>query len=297
VTVSNEGPRRSRSRASPSAAATPPTSTSSTTPRSHSHRASRGTITIEFAPTARIQGSDDRRGERRPRRVDRLGVAHGQRDRGGHQPRTDRRRRPLHSDSGRDALGERSRVLANDYDPDGDGIIAALSSSPSNGTRSMVVDGSFTYTPDEDFVGTDSFTYGPGDSDSTLTRRRSLSSPPDPNRGPTAVDDHYTVVQGENALGERPRRPRERRRPGRRFDHRGAIVVTLERNPEHGRRRKLHPTRPTGTSSGPTRSPTRPGRPRRGRTVRHDHYPSPPRPEPRTDRGRRPLHGGPGRER
>ena len=50
-------------------------------------------------------------------------------------------------------------VLGNDSDPDSDPLTAVLNTSVSNGTLTLNVDGSFTYTPDEDFEGTDSFTY------------------------------------------------------------------------------------------------------------------------------------------
>jgi len=51
-------------------------------------------------------------------------------------------------------------VLSNDSDPEGDPLTAALASSgPSHGTLSFFADGSFTYTPDQDFTGTDSFSY------------------------------------------------------------------------------------------------------------------------------------------
>jgi VCBS repeat-containing protein len=50
-------------------------------------------------------------------------------------------------------------VLANDTDVDGDGLFASVESAPSNGTLSLSVDGSFSYTPASGFVGTDTFTY------------------------------------------------------------------------------------------------------------------------------------------
>jgi len=50
-------------------------------------------------------------------------------------------------------------VLANDSDPDGDPLTAALESSPSNGTATLNGNGSFTYTPEPDFFGVDTFTY------------------------------------------------------------------------------------------------------------------------------------------
>jgi VCBS repeat-containing protein len=52
-------------------------------------------------------------------------------------------------------------VLANDSDPDGgpSSLIARNASDPANGTVALGADGSFTYTPDPGFTGTDSFTY------------------------------------------------------------------------------------------------------------------------------------------
>ena len=54
-------------------------------------------------------------------------------------------------------------VLANDADVDGDALTAVLVSDVSNGTLSLNADGSFIYTPDENFNGADSFTYTPND--------------------------------------------------------------------------------------------------------------------------------------
>ncbi|HBE66541.1 MAG TPA: hypothetical protein DDW52_00195 [Planctomycetaceae bacterium] len=50
-------------------------------------------------------------------------------------------------------------VLANDSDVDGDAITASLVDSPSSGSVILNADGSFTYTPDPGFAGSDSFTY------------------------------------------------------------------------------------------------------------------------------------------
>jgi VCBS repeat-containing protein len=54
-------------------------------------------------------------------------------------------------------------VLGNDSDPDGDPLSAILVSSPANGSLSLNADGSFTYTPNPNFNGTDSFTYQAND--------------------------------------------------------------------------------------------------------------------------------------
>ena len=54
-------------------------------------------------------------------------------------------------------------VLSNDSDPDGDALTAALVSGPSHGSLTLNSDGSFTYQPNEDFVGQDSFSYTASD--------------------------------------------------------------------------------------------------------------------------------------
>ena len=50
-------------------------------------------------------------------------------------------------------------VLSNDTDVEGDALTAVLASGPTNGALTLNADGSFTYTPEADFNGTDSFTY------------------------------------------------------------------------------------------------------------------------------------------
>jgi hypothetical protein len=55
-------------------------------------------------------------------------------------------------------------VLANDTDPDNDGLTALLGTGPSHAqTFALNGDGSFTYVPDPDFNGGDSFTYHASD--------------------------------------------------------------------------------------------------------------------------------------
>src|SRR5262249_7594571 len=50
-------------------------------------------------------------------------------------------------------------LLANDKDADGDPLAAALLSGPAHGTLTLNLDGSFSYTPDANYSGADSFTY------------------------------------------------------------------------------------------------------------------------------------------
>lgn len=52
-------------------------------------------------------------------------------------------------------------VLTNDFDPDGDNMTVntTLITSPNNGSVTIAEDGTYTYTPNTDFVGQDSFVY------------------------------------------------------------------------------------------------------------------------------------------
>ncbi len=50
-------------------------------------------------------------------------------------------------------------VLGNDADPDGDSLVSTLVAGPANGTVTVNADGSFTYVPNANFSGTDTFTY------------------------------------------------------------------------------------------------------------------------------------------
>lgn len=50
-------------------------------------------------------------------------------------------------------------VLANDSDPDGDPIMASISSTPDRGELTLNRDGSFVYLPQAGFAGTDKFEY------------------------------------------------------------------------------------------------------------------------------------------
>ncbi|HYR43605.1 MAG TPA: cadherin-like domain-containing protein, partial [Terriglobia bacterium] len=84
-------------------------------------------------------------------------------------------------------------VLANDTDPDHDVLSAVLVSGPSHGTATLNADGSFSYTPQAGFNGSDSFTYSAGDGIAVSTPAtvsitvRAVT--------PAANPDSYTVNQ------------------------------------------------------------------------------------------------------
>ncbi len=82
-------------------------------------------------------------------------------------------------------------VLSNDSDPDGDSLNAVKDTDPPNGTVTLNSDGSFTYTPDSGFVGTDTFTYhaNDGTANSNIVNVNIDVT----NDAPTAVDDSYVT--------------------------------------------------------------------------------------------------------
>ncbi|MCH8991305.1 MAG: tandem-95 repeat protein, partial [Acidobacteria bacterium] len=82
-------------------------------------------------------------------------------------------------------------VLTNDSDPDEDPLTVSGNSSPGNGTVSVNADGSFTYTPNADFFGTDSFTYTAFDGQSGDSATVTIEVVSTSNHLPVAVDDRY----------------------------------------------------------------------------------------------------------
>ncbi len=98
-------------------------------------------------------------------------------------------------------------ALANDTDPDGDALTAAVVSGPSNGTLTFNADGSFTYAPATNFNGSDSFTYrvvdGCGQS-STGTVHIAIGALNDPpsvqNQTPNVDEDSPLIVSAPGVL-------------------------------------------------------------------------------------------------
>jgi VCBS repeat-containing protein len=87
-------------------------------------------------------------------------------------------------------------VLKNDSDPNQDVIVPDVEASPQYGTLEMNTDGSFTYTPDENHHGTDTFTYqvSDGQNFSDVTTVTITVNPL--NDPPVAVADMYTTPAG-----------------------------------------------------------------------------------------------------
>jgi len=95
-------------------------------------------------------------------------------------------------------------VLANDSDPDGDALSVSGHTQGANGSVTYNGDGTFTYTPDADFSGTDSFTYTADDGQGNTTTGTvtvavdaSQDAPVVANDGST--DDGDAITQGGDA--------------------------------------------------------------------------------------------------
>src|SRR4029077_11924624 len=101
-------------------------------------------------------------------------------------------------------------VLANDSDPDNtDGITgnedtlhAVLVSGPAHGTLSLDPSGAFTYTPDANYFGSDSFTYKAQDSDGADSNVATVSlTVTEVNDAPVAANDSATTNEDTAVSG------------------------------------------------------------------------------------------------
>ncbi|MFH1725517.1 MAG: Ig-like domain-containing protein [Elusimicrobiota bacterium] len=90
-------------------------------------------------------------------------------------------------------------VLANDTDADGDSLTAALVDDVSHGSLTLNADGSFAYTPAQDYSGTDSFTYkandGAADSDPAT-----VTLTVNPVNNPPVADDQDVVTNEDTPV-------------------------------------------------------------------------------------------------
>ncbi len=86
-------------------------------------------------------------------------------------------------------------VLSNDSDADGDPMTVAVMTGPSSGTLSLASDGSFTYTPNANFNGTDSFSYEISDGTDVSSPVNVTLNVAPVNDAPVAVNDTATTSE------------------------------------------------------------------------------------------------------
>ena len=86
-------------------------------------------------------------------------------------------------------------VLGNDSDPDGDPLAVADVTDPPNGSIAINSDGSFTYTPDADFHGVDTFTYQACDTTGLCHTALVMITVDPANDPPVAGDDLDSTLE------------------------------------------------------------------------------------------------------
>jgi hypothetical protein len=87
-------------------------------------------------------------------------------------------------------------ILSDDTPGVGTNLAAVLVSGPTNGVLTLNADGSFTYVPNTNFIGTDSFTYEANDGVTNSAHAIVVLSVV-PEQPPQAFNDSYSVVQGQ----------------------------------------------------------------------------------------------------
>lgn len=88
-------------------------------------------------------------------------------------------------------------VSDNDFEPEGEEITFALDGDVTNGTLVFNADGTFTYTPNAGFIGTDVFTYTACDPGSLCTTGTVTINVLPVNETPIAADDEYFVGEDD----------------------------------------------------------------------------------------------------
>ena len=104
--------------------------------------------------------------------------------------------------TGRNAVlvvGAVSGVLANDTDAQSDVLTVSVVENPAFGTVTLQTDGSFTYVPQTNFIGIDSFSYLAADGMSDVERGHS-----DHRRGELARPDHVPRAHDIDPAGNDP---------------------------------------------------------------------------------------------
>ncbi len=94
-------------------------------------------------------------------------------------------------------------VLTNDSDVDGNSMMATVGTAPSNGTLNLLGDGSFIYTPNSNYFGSDNFTYEVCDDGTPIlcdTETVTLSVIP-LNDAPITVTENYSINEDATLNG------------------------------------------------------------------------------------------------
>lgn len=91
---------------------------------------------------------------------------------------------------------EATGVLQNDSDDDSDALTAVLKTDVEHGSLTLNSDGSFTYTPESSYAGSDSFSYVANDGSSDSNEVTVTISVVSETNAPVAENDQYEIVEG-----------------------------------------------------------------------------------------------------
>ncbi|MEO0428655.1 MAG: Ig-like domain-containing protein [Pseudomonadota bacterium] len=91
-------------------------------------------------------------------------------------------------------------AIGNDFDPDGGDVSISMVGMPSNGSAILQDDGTILYTPDEGFVGADSFTYTIVDTNDGSATGTVMVEVTADEESPIAVDDTELSTPEDTAL-------------------------------------------------------------------------------------------------
>jgi len=95
-------------------------------------------------------------------------------------------------------------VLRNDFDKEGDAMSAIIVDNPKNGSICLNLDGSFTYIPNINYYGSDSFTYRAIDAESESFLATVILDISYVDDTPWVNDDEYTVDEDDVLIVEAP---------------------------------------------------------------------------------------------
>ncbi len=94
-------------------------------------------------------------------------------------------------------------VLNNDSDVESDPLTAIKVSDPGNGTLNFSTDGSFTYTPNPNWYGTDTFAYKANDGNNNSAANATVSIIVNPiNDAPVAQDGSFNATENQQLSGQ-----------------------------------------------------------------------------------------------
>ena len=129
------------------------------------------------------------------------------------------------------AVGITNGLLANDTDPNGDALsVAQVRAGPTYGVLQWLANGSFRYTPQKNFAGTDRFEYGVQDTAGNQASAVVSVKVTNVEDKPRASDDKYATTQNTQLCVQQPGVLNNDQ-----DDDNDKLQAILDKAPKHGR--------------------------------------------------------------